>query len=53
MLDRSGLTRYAWLSVLTAIEEFVNRIPKFSLKPDHDVEYHLGMIQPVTLPLVW
>ncbi|MBL0115260.1 MAG: cytochrome P450 [Sphingomonadales bacterium] len=36
-----------------AIEEFVNRIPKFSLKPDHDVEYHLGMIQPVTLPLVW
>jgi len=36
-----------------AIEEFVNRIPEFSVKPDHQVEYHLGMIQPVTLPLVW
>lgn len=36
-----------------AIEEFVNRIPEFSVKPDHEIEYHLGMIQPVTLPLVW
>lgn len=36
-----------------AIEEFVARIPQFSVKPGHDVEYHLGMIQPVTLPLVW
>tara|TARA_R110000772_G_scaffold77139_16_gene166266 strand:- start:1103 stop:2317 length:1215 start_codon:yes stop_codon:yes gene_type:complete len=36
-----------------AIEEFVNRIPEFSVKPDHQIEYHLGMIQPVTLPLVW
>ncbi|MBK6299367.1 MAG: cytochrome P450 [Sphingomonadales bacterium] len=36
-----------------AIEEFVQRIPQFSVKPGHEVEYHLGMIQPVTLPLVW
>ena len=36
-----------------AIEEFVQRIPQFSVKPGHDIEYHLGMIQPVTLPLVW
>ena len=36
-----------------AIEEFVNRIPQFGVKPDHQIEYHLGMIQPVTLPLVW
>ena len=36
-----------------AIEEFVARIPQFGIKPGHEVEYHLGMIQPVTLPLVW
>lgn len=36
-----------------AIEEFVNRIPEFSIKKDHQIEYHLGMIQPVKLPLVW
>jgi cytochrome P450 len=36
-----------------AIEEFVARIPQFSLKSEHEIEYHLGMIQPVTLPLVW
>lgn len=36
-----------------AIEEFVNRVPGFAFKPGHEVEYHLGMIQPVTLPLVW
>lgn len=36
-----------------ALEEFLGRIPQFSIKPGHDVEYHLGMIQPVTLPLVW
>jgi cytochrome P450 len=36
-----------------AIEEFVGRIPEFGLKPGHEVEYHLGMIQPVALPLVW
>jgi cytochrome P450 len=36
-----------------AIEEFVNRIPQFAVKLDHEIEYTLGMIQPVTLPLVW
>lgn len=36
-----------------AIEEFVARVPQFGIKPGHQVEYHLGMIQPVTLPLVW
>jgi cytochrome P450 len=36
-----------------AIEEFVNRIPQFAVKRDHEIEYTLGMIQPVTLPLVW
>lgn len=36
-----------------AIEEFVNRIPQFAVKPNHEIEYTLGMIQPVTLPLVW
>jgi cytochrome P450 len=36
-----------------AIEEFVSRIAHFSIKPGHQIEYHLGMIQPVTLPLVW
>jgi cytochrome P450 len=36
-----------------AIEEFVKRIPQFSIKPGHEIEYHLGMIQPVSLPLVW
>ena len=36
-----------------ALEEFLARVPQFSLKPGHQVEYHLGMIQPVELPLVW
>lgn len=36
-----------------AIEEFVSRIPQFGIQPGHEIEYHLGMIQPVTLPLVW
>jgi cytochrome P450 len=36
-----------------AIEEFVRLIPKFHIEPGHEVEYHLGMIQPVKLPLVW
>ena len=36
-----------------ALEEFLGRIPQFSIKPGHQLEYHLGMIQPVTLPLVW
>ncbi|WP_422342734.1 cytochrome P450 [Parasphingorhabdus sp.] len=36
-----------------AIEEFLKEIPEFEVKPEHAIEYHLGMIQPVTLPLVW
>lgn len=36
-----------------ALEEFLSRIPEFSVKPGHEIEYHLGMIQPVKLPLVW
>jgi cytochrome P450 len=36
-----------------AIEEFVSRIPEFAVQPGHEIEYHLGMIQPVALPLVW
>jgi cytochrome P450 len=36
-----------------AIEEFLRLIPPFQLKPGHTLNYHLGMIQPVTLPLVW
>ena len=36
-----------------AMEEFLARIPEFSLEPGHQVVCHLGMIQPVALPLVW
>lgn len=36
-----------------AIEEFVTRIPEFGIRPGHEIEYHLGMIQPVALPLIW
>lgn len=36
-----------------ALEEFLGRIPEFRVQPDHEIEYHLGMIQPVELPLVW
>jgi len=36
-----------------AMEEFLARIPEFHIAPDHKVECHLGMIQPVALPLVW
>jgi cytochrome P450 len=36
-----------------AIEEFLRLIPAFGVKPGHVVSYHLGMIQPVALPLVW
>ncbi len=36
-----------------AMEEFLSRIPQFSLPEGFGVEYHLGMIQPVTLPLEW
>lgn len=36
-----------------AMEEFLANIPEFRLPDGFEVEYHLGMIQPVTLPLVW
>ncbi len=36
-----------------AIEEFLRIIPEFSVKPGHAIRHHLGMIQPVELPLVW
>lgn len=36
-----------------AIEEFLRLIPEFSVKPGHVMRRHLGMIQPVELPLVW
>jgi cytochrome P450 len=36
-----------------AMEEFLRRVPDFKVKPGHVVRYHLGMIQPVELPLVW
>jgi cytochrome P450 len=36
-----------------AMEEFLRRVPDFRLKPGHVVRYHLGMIQPVELPLIW
>ena len=36
-----------------AMEEFLARIPQFRIAPGHTVECHLGMIQPVALPLVW
>lgn len=36
-----------------AMEEFLARIPDFRVKNGHVVRCHLGMIQPVELPLVW
>ncbi|MDE2465162.1 MAG: cytochrome P450 [Alphaproteobacteria bacterium] len=36
-----------------AMEEFLRLIPEFRVKPDQKVSFHLGMIQPETLPLVW
>lgn len=36
-----------------AMEEFLARIPEFRLAEGHRVTFHLGMIQPVELPLVW
>lgn len=36
-----------------AMEEFLARIPAFTLESGHTVTCHMGMIQPVTLPLVW
>ena len=36
-----------------AMEEFLARIPEFRIAPGHRMRCHLGMIQPVELPLVW
>lgn len=36
-----------------AMEEMLAAVPQFRLKPGHDLKFHLGMIQPVELPLVW
>lgn len=36
-----------------AISQFLKEIPQFSLAPGKEVEFHLGMIQPLELPLVW
>ncbi|KJS06032.1 MAG: cytochrome P450 [Gammaproteobacteria bacterium BRH_c0] len=36
-----------------AMEEFLANIPEFRLPENFEVEYHLGMVQPVTLPLKW
>lgn len=36
-----------------AMEEFLTRIPDFRVQDGHVVRCHLGMIQPVELPLVW
>jgi len=36
-----------------AITRFLKEIPQFRLAPGTDVEFHLGMIQPLELPLVW
>ena len=36
-----------------AMEEFLAHIPEFRLPENFEVEYHLGMVQPVTLPLLW
>jgi len=37
----------------TAMAEFLSLIPEFSLEPGAVIRQHLGMIQPVELPLVW
>lgn len=36
-----------------AITAFLREIPQFRLAPGAEVEFHLGMIQPLALPLVW
>lgn len=39
--------------LIIAINQFLAEIPRFKLAPGRDVEFHLGMIQPLALPLVW
>jgi cytochrome P450 len=37
-----------------AMEEFLGRIPEFSLPEEHALRWHLGgMVQPVEVPLTW
>jgi cytochrome P450 len=36
-----------------AMEEFLARVPAFQVKPDAVISCHLGIIQPVALPLTW
>jgi cytochrome P450 len=36
-----------------ALEEFLRLIPPFQIKPGHVIQSHLGIIQPVDLPLIW
>lgn len=44
----------ARLEMRTALEVFLAEIPEFRLAPDARIECHLGgMIQNITLPLVW
>lgn len=39
--------------LVTAISEFLKDIPPFRLAPGAEMEFHLGMIQPLSLSLVW
>ncbi|MCB2073311.1 MAG: cytochrome P450 [Novosphingobium sp.] len=44
----------ARLEIKIALQEWLKRIPKFSLKPGAEIEYRPGgVIGPETLPLVW
>lgn len=36
-----------------AIQRFLAEVPQFRLAPGAEMEFHLGMIQPLSLPLVW
>jgi cytochrome P450 len=36
-----------------AMEEFLSLVPPFRIKPGAVIRSYLGMIQPVTLPLIW
>ncbi|MBF20175.1 MAG: cytochrome [Hirschia sp.] len=36
-----------------AITQFLKEVPQFGLAPGAEMEFHLGVIQPRSLPLVW
>ena len=36
-----------------AIQRFLAEVPQFRLAPGAEMEFHLGMIQPLSLSLVW